>query len=140
MKKPRRQSESSEQIDENDQFAIRSVEQLFTLFDGGTFLAQFVADHEELLRQMQDYNAEFGSRGAKGSFMNSITYEMTSAGDLAMRATADFKGPKRPASQAAAYVDGNGQLTLYSPLMRRMHGGIRDVNVYDPDTGVVREI
>lgn len=127
-------------IEENDPFAIRSFEQVMTLFDGGDFLARFMADHRDLLQQLQDHNDEFGHKGAKGSFTLAISYELGGAGDLGMRAQANFKGPVKPASQAAAYVDGNGQLTLYSPLMKRMHGGLRDATPHDPETGEVRDI
>lgn len=126
--------------EEHDPFAIRGVEQLLTLFDGGEFLAQFIADHRDLLQQMQDHNEEYGHKGAKGSFTLNVSYELGGAGDLGMRAQADFKGPKKPASQAAAYVDGQGQMTLYSPMMKRMHSGVRDVTPHDPETGEVRDV
>ena len=129
-----------EQAAEHDPFAIRGFEQLLTLFDGGDFLAQFMADHHDLLQQMQDHNDEFGHKGAKGSFSLTVSYELGGAGDLGMKAQADFKGPKKPASQAAAYVDGQGQMTLYSPMMKRMHSGVRDVTPHDPETGEVRDV
>lgn len=125
---------------ENDPFSIRSIEQLFTLFDGGEFLANFMADHRDLLVQMQDHNEDYGHKGAKGSFSISVAYELGGAGDLGMKISADFKGPKKPASHAAAYVDGQGQMTLYSPMMKRMHGGVRDATNYDPETGEVRDV
>lgn len=139
MTKKKQQNESTPAI-EHDPFAIRGVEQLLTLFDGGDFLAQFLTDHHDLLQQMQDHNEEFGHKGAKGSFTLNVTYELGGAGDLGMKAQADFKGPKKPASQAAAYVDNQGQMTLYSPMMRRMHSGIRDATPHDPETGEVRDV
>lgn len=128
------------QIEENDPFAIRGFEQLLTLFDNGDFLRQFMSDHRSLLQDMQDHNSEYGHKGAKGSLTLSVAYEMGGAGDLGMKAKAEFHAPKKPASQAAAYVDGQGQLTLYSPMMKRMHGGVRDVTPHDPDTGEVRDV
>lgn len=128
------------QIDERDPFAIRGIEQLLTLFDGGEFLTQFIADHRDLLQQMQDHNEEYGQKGAKGSFALNVSYELGGAGDLGMSAEASFKGPKKPASKAAAYVDGQGHLTLYSPMMKRMHSGVRDVVPHDPETGEVRDV
>ncbi len=128
------------QIEEHDPFAIRGIEQLLTLFDGGDFLAQFMEDHRDLLHQMHTHNEEYGHKGTKGSFTITVSYEMGGAGDLGMRAQADFKGPKKPASQAAAYVDGQGHMTLYSPMMKRMHGGVRDVTPHDPETGEVRDV
>lgn len=128
------------QIEEHDPFAIRSIEQLLTLFDGGEFLTSFMADHHELLQQMQDHNEEFGHKGAKGAFTLTVSYELGGAGDLGLHARADFKAPKKPASQAAAFVDGQGRMTLYSPMMKRMHAGVRDVSNYDPETGEVRDV
>ena len=132
--------EDETQVEERDPFAIRSIEQLLMLFGGGDFLTEFMADHQDLLQQMQDHNEEHGHKGAKGSFSLNISYEMGGAGDLGMQAKAEFKGPKKPASQAAAYVDGQGQLTLYSPMMKRMHSGVRDATPYDPETGEVRDV
>ena len=136
----KKQPDDATQVQEHDPFAIRGFEQLLTLFDGGDFLAQFMTDHRDLLQQMQDHNEEFGHKGAKGSFSLNVSYEMGGAGDVGMRAQADFKGPKKPASQAAAYVDGQGQMTLYSPMMKRMHNGVRDVTPHDPETGEVRDV
>ncbi|MEZ5674321.1 MAG: hypothetical protein R3D81_03440 [Thalassovita sp.] len=69
------------------------IEQLMTLFAGGEFLAKFMEDHRDLLQQMQDHNSEeYGHKGAKGSFSLNVSYELGGAGDLAMRAQADFKG------------------------------------------------
>lgn len=122
-----------------DPYAIRSIEQLFTLFDGGEFLIRFMSDHRDLLEKMQDHHEEFGAKGVKGSFSIGVSYDLSHAGDLTMTATAEFKPPKKPASQAHAFVEGNGELTLHSPMMRRMHGGVRDAG-YDPETGEVRDV
>ncbi|PIE15147.1 MAG: hypothetical protein CSA68_07290 [Rhodobacterales bacterium] len=140
MMAKKKQPAEGGQIEEHDPFAIRGVEQLLTLFDGGDFLTQFIADHRDLLQQMQEHNSEYGHKGAKGSFTLNVSYELGGAGDLGMKAQASFKAPKKPASQAAAYVDGHGQMTLYSPMMRRMHSGVRDVTPHDPETGEVRDV
>lgn len=136
VKKPPPSTHTSE----TDPFSIRSIEQLLTLFDGGEFLTKLMEDHRDLLTKMHDHNNEYDHRGAKGSFTLTISYELGGAGDLGMRAAVDFKGPKKPASRAAAYVDGQGAMTLYSPMMRRMHGGVRDVTPHDPKTDEVRDI
>ncbi|MCG7625568.1 hypothetical protein [Epibacterium sp. Ofav1-8] len=128
------------EVTNNDPYSIRSIEQLFSLFDGGEFLSTFMSDHRDLLVELQDHNDQYGHKGAKGSFSISVAYELGGAGDLGMKISADFKGPKKPASNAAAYVDGQGQMTLYSPMMKRMHGGVRDVTPHDPETGEVRDV
>lgn len=127
------------QVERHDPYTIRGIEQLLNLFDGGEFLATFLEDHRDLLTQLQDHNDQYGHKGAKGSFSISVSYELGGAGDLGMSATADFKGPKKPGSRGAAYVDGNGEMTLFSPMMRRMHSGIRDVTPHDSETGEVRD-
>lgn len=127
-------------VEPHDPYAIRDLQQLFTLFDGGEFLADFMERHRKLLQAMQDYNDEFGHKGAKASFQISVSYELGGAGDLGMKATADFKEPKKPASAGAAYVDEQGRMTLYSPMMRKMHGGVRDVTPHDPETGEIRDV
>jgi len=128
------------QPEPHDPYAIRSVEHLLSLFNNGEFLKEFMSGHRDLLQQMQDHNDDFGNKGAKGSFSISVSYEMGGAGDLGMKASADFKGPKKPASQAAAFVDQQGEMTLYSPMMKRMHSGVRDVTPHDPETGEVRDL
>lgn len=123
-----------------DPYAIHTIEQLFMLFNGGEFLKQFMLDHQELMQQLLDHNEEYGHKGAKGSFSINVSYELGGPGDLGMKASAEFKGPKKPASAAAAYVDHSGQLTLYSPMMKRMQGGVRDITPHDPETGEVRDV
>ncbi|MFW2541502.1 hypothetical protein ACN2XU_02590 [Primorskyibacter sp. 2E107] len=132
--------DTAPKADSFDQFSIRGIEQMLTLFDGGEFLAQFMADHLDLMQKLQDHNAEYGHKGAKGSFSLTVSYELGGAGDLGMTAQADFKAPKKPASRAAAYVDESGQISLYSPMLKRMHGGVRDATPYDPETGEVRDV
>ena len=61
-------------------------------------------------------------------------------GDVDMGATVNFNAPKAPPASASAFIDENGQMTLYSPLMKRMHGGVRDVTPHDPETGEVRDV
>lgn len=123
-----------------DPYAIHNIEQLFTLFNGGEFLAQLMSDHRDLMQKLQDHSEEFGNKGAKGSFCINVNYELGASGDLGMKATVEFKHPKKPAIAAAAYVDHNGQLTLYSPMMKRMQGGVRDITPHDPETGEVRDV
>lgn len=124
---------------ERDPFAIHSVEALFTLFENGEFLKRFMKEHRDLLTAMQDHSEDFGHKGAKGGFTITVGYAMAGSGDLGMTAQAQFKLPKTPASGATAFVDGQGNLTLYSPMMKRMHGGVRDITDHDPDTGEVRD-
>lgn len=123
----------------HDPYKMRSLEQILALFDGGDFLATVMADHKELMTDLIDHKAEHGTKGCKGSMSIQINYDLGKSGDAAMTAKATFTGPKGPPSSAAAFITDQGDLTLYSPLMARMHQPVRDVGEYDPETGEVRD-
>lgn len=126
---------------QRDPFAIRTLEQLVALFDGGDFLEQMMIDHRQLQRDLIDHLAAHGSKGCSGSMTLTINYAPGRMGDLAMAATVAFKAPKKPPSSAAAFIDDDGNLTLYSPFMARMQSP-RDVTEtsHDPETGEIRDI
>ena len=124
---------------EHDPFAIRTFEHLMTLPDGGEFLHEFNVDHRELMEALKEHVAVYGSK-AKGSFQLNFSYELGTGSDLAIEAKASFTPPKKPASKGAAYLGEQGEMTLYSPLMKKMHGGVRDVTPHDPETGEVRDV
>lgn len=123
-----------------DRFAIRSIEQLLTLPDGGHFLRQLMESNRRLLREMKDHRENFGVNKATGKISIGITYTLTADGDLTIDATQTTTPPKAPASKGAAYVDDKGQLQLMSPMMTRMAGGITDATPHDPITGEVRDV
>lgn len=135
--KGRPMNEQSPAADPHDPFRIRGIEQLLTLFDGGGFLETIMEKHADLLIELRQHLEEHGTKGCEGSMILRIDYAPGKSGDVAMGARAEFKGPKKPAASAAAYVDEDGRLTLFSPLMARMQKPVRDVN-YDPDTGEIR--
>ena len=125
----------------NDPYRMRTLEQILILFDGGDFLAEVMQGHKELMQDLLDHNAEHGSKGCQGKMQLEISYAVGNAGDVGMGATVTFKPPKKPASSAAACINDAGELTLYSPMMARMHQPVRDVATdYDPETGEVRDV
>ncbi|MBR9651885.1 hypothetical protein [Thalassovita aquimarina] len=126
--------------DPHDPFKMRTIEQILTLFDGGDFLTEIMTGHQKLMQDLLDHNAEHGSKGCNGSMTIQLSYAVGNAGDVGMGATVSFKPPKKPASSASAYINDAGELTLYSPMMARMHSGVRDVTPYDPETGEVRDV
>jgi len=126
--------------DAHDQYAIRTIEQLFSLFDGGDFLAEVLEGNRQLQVDMLEHRDMHGSKGCSGSMTIKISYALGKQGDLDMGAKATFDAPKPPPASASAYIDEHGQMTLYSPLMARMHGGVRDVTPHDPETGEVRDV
>lgn len=126
----------------HDPFRIRSFDQLFALFDSGDFTSEATIGHAQLQRDLLEYRDQHGTKGCQGTMTIQISYALGKSGDVAMGASVTFKAPKKPPSSAAAYIDGEtGELTLYSPLMKRMHEPPRDVTTnYDPETGEIIDI
>lgn len=126
--------------EQHDPYKLRSLEQILALFDGGSFLTEVMDEHRKLQIELLEHAAEHGSKGCDGSMTLKIGYALGKSGDVSMSAKADFKGPKKPASSAAAFINDRGELTLYSPLMARMHQPVRDATPHDPETGEVRDV
>jgi len=122
-----------------DPYRMHSLEQILTLFDGGAFLATFMNQHAELMLAMREH-AETHNKGASASLSLQIGYKMNTAGDVTMTATKAFTPPKEPASSSGAYIDKNGDLTLFNPMMRQMQRPLREVTPHDPETGEVRDV
>lgn len=123
----------------HDPYKMRTIEQILKLFDGGDFLDKLLQDHKQLQVDLLEHKAEHGTKGCQGSMTIQINYALGKSGDVAMGAVATFKAPKKPPSSAAAFINDDGELTLYSPFMARMHQPIRDVTDFDPETGEVRD-
>lgn len=121
-----------------DPYRMRTLEQILSLFDGGDFLEKLMEGHRQLQTDLLDHHADHGGK-AKGSMTIGVSYNLGKSGDVGMTATVAFKAPQKPASSAAAFINDNGELTLYSPFMARMQPGIRDVTDHDPETGEVRD-
>lgn len=123
----------------HDPYKLRTLEQILALFDGGGFLAEVLAGHKNLQLDLLEHQAEHGTKGCEGSMTLKIDYALGKSGDVAMGANVTFKPPKKPPSSAAAFINDDGELTLYSPFMARMHQPVRDVPDHDPVTGEVRD-
>lgn len=124
----------------HDPYKMRTLEQILTLFDGGDFLAQVMQGHQDLMQDLTEHLETHGPKGCQGSMTLTIDYAVGNAGDVGMGAQISFKAPKKPKSSAAAYINDAGELTLYSPMMARMHQPVRDVTDFDPETGEVRDV
>lgn len=123
----------------HDPYKMRSLEWLLELFDGGEFLTKLMEDHQTLQQDMLAYLDEHGKKGCSGSMTLKINYAVGKDGDVSMGAEVAFKAPKKPPSSAAAFLNEEGELTLYSPMMKRMQQPPRDVTDYDPTTGEIRD-
>lgn len=126
-------------VDDHDPYKMRTLEQILALFDGGDFLAEVLSGHRQLQLDLLEHKEEHGTKGCQGSMTLQVSYALGKSGDVAMGATVTFKPPKKPPSSAAAFINDDGELTLYSPFMARMHEPPRDVTDYDPETGEVRD-
>lgn len=124
----------------HDPFKMNTFEQILTLFDGGEFLTEMMTGHRQLMQDLRAHIEEHGPKGCGGSMTLQLGYAVGNAGDVGMTATVKFQPPKKPASSAAAFINEAGELTLYSPMMRRMAEPVRDVTDYDPETGEVRDV
>jgi hypothetical protein len=124
--------------DPEDPFKMRGIEQILTLFDGGSFLQSMMQQHAELLQEMAAHAETYGPKGCEGEMILRVKYASGNGGDVSMGARVEFKPPKKPASSAAAYINEAGELSLYSPMMARMQRPVRDATDYDPDTGEIR--
>ena len=126
--------------DPPDPYKMRGLEQILSLFDGGNFLAELMDGHKQLQLDLLEHNETHGAKGCNGTMNIQINYAVGNAGDVGMGASVTFKPPKKPPSSAAAYINDNGELTLYSPMMRQMQRPVRDASeVYDQDTGEIRD-
>lgn len=123
----------------HDPFKMRTIEQILTLFNNGEFLTEVMTGHQKLMGDLLDHNSEHGPKGCQGVMTLQLSYAVGNQGDVGMGATVTFKAPRKPPSSAAAFIDGDGNLTLYSPMMARMQRPVRDPNSYDPMTGEIRD-
>lgn len=124
----------------HDPYKMHTLEQILALFDGGGFLTEVMTGHKQLQIDLLEHKDEHGTKGCQGSMTLQVNYALGKSGDVAMGATVSFKAPKKPPSSAAAFINDNGELTLYSPFMARMHQPVRDVSDHDPETGEVRDV
>lgn len=115
---------------------LRTLDQIFGIFNNGEYLPEILAKFSELQTAMLEHKEQFPSLKAKASITIQVSLEMTAHQDVSMTSNCEIKRPKGPPSMAVAYVTDQGELTLYSPMLRQMHGGVRDA--FDPTTGEIR--
>ncbi|WP_157057560.1 hypothetical protein [Loktanella sp. 3ANDIMAR09] len=123
----------------HDPYKMRTLEQILMLFNGGEFMTEIMTGHSDLMHELLDHNADHGPKGCEGTMSIKLNYKVGNAGDVGMSAQVSFSGPKKPPSSAGAFIDDAGHLTLYSPMMKRMHQPLRDATDHDPETGEVRD-
>ncbi|MDO6799395.1 hypothetical protein [Shimia thalassica] len=127
-------------IEAHDPYKMRTLEQILSLFDGGDFLRETMDEHQELQLALLEHKDLHGTKGCQGTLTIQISYALGKSGDVQMGATRAVKQPKKPPSSAAAFINDDGELTLYSPFLRQMQRPVRDVTPHDPVTGEIRDI
>ncbi|WOI34739.1 hypothetical protein R1T40_08445 [Tritonibacter scottomollicae] len=135
----RKEPPAAPTADPHDPYKMRTLEQILMLFDGGDFMGEVMSGHQNLMQDLLEHNAEHGPKGCNGTMTLQLSYAVGNSGDVGMGATVSFKAPKKPPSSAGAYINDAGELTLYSPMMKRMHQPVRDVEAFDPVTGEIRD-
>ncbi len=110
-----------------NQFEIRSLDQLMAILDGGNFHTELMEGHSDLMAALVDHQAEFGGK-PKGEMTLKITYQRQKSGDLQIIGEVKFTKPKSPPAMGAAFIGDDLQLTLESPMLSKMRGGVRDTS------------
>lgn len=125
-----------------DPYAIRTLAQLLTLFDAGRFEDRIIEEHRALMQKLRDHLDEHGQKGCQGEITIKLKFALGSQADASMGGELTVKPPKAPPAVAHAFVDDDGGMTLFSPMMRRMQPGPRDLREtpHDPETGEIRDI
>ncbi len=129
-------------VDDTDPFKMRTLEQILMLFDGGDFMTEVMTGHQDLMKDLLEHKDTHGAKGCEGTMTLQLKYAVGNSGDVGMGANVTFKAPKKPPSSAGAFINDDGELTLYSTMMKRMNQPMRDINDtnYDPETGEIRDI
>lgn len=130
--------EAKDTAQAHDPYAIRTVEQLLSLPDNGDFLARILDESRNLRLDLVNFYERYGSKGCEGGITIKLKFAVGGTGDTGIAATLDISPPKPPAAKAAAYTDEDGNLTLHSPMMAKMHRPVREV--VDRESGEVRDI
>lgn len=123
----------------HDPYRMRTLEQILSLFDGGDFLRETMEEHQDLQLALLEHKDMHGTKGCQGTLTLQISYALGKSGDVSMGATRTVKKPKKPPSSAAAFINEQGELTLYSPFLRQMQKPVRDITPHDPVTGEIRD-
>lgn len=112
---------------------LRSLDQIFGIFEGGDYLPEVIDKAAELHRKMMEHRETHRGK-TRGSFTLTINYDLGKHGDVSMTSTCEIKPPKAPPSSAVAFITDEGHLTLFSPMLAQME--VRDT--FDPETGEIR--
>lgn len=112
---------------------LRSLDQILGIFENGDYQPEVLDKLAELHRKMMDHREQHRGK-TRGSFVLTIDYELGKHGDVSMTSTCNIKPPKAPPSSAVAFITDDGDLTLFSPMLRQME--VRDT--FDADGNNIR--
>lgn len=115
------------------EYDLRTLAQQLALLDQGAFLEELEQEQRDVMLKLREHQADYGGK-PKGTLTITLQYQVMKSGDVEITGVFDAKTPKKPAASGTAYSDEQGNLSLYSPLMKRMSGGLRDVAASDRET------
>ena len=110
-----------------DDFELRTLQQQLALLDQGQFLQDLQDKQRDMQLALIEHQENYGGK-PKGVLTLTLQYQLMKSGDVEITGTFDVKAPKAPAASGTAYSDAQGNLTLFSPMMKRMNSGLRDVS------------
>jgi len=104
--------------------ALRTIDEILTLTDNGQYAPLLRAENEQLIREIVDFAASYGSK-ASGKITITINYTTDRFGQFELTAEHAIKPPKPPKAKGTAWPADEGGLTTANPNQKRME--IRDV-------------
>lgn len=113
-----------------NEFKITSIDQLLAIMDQGNFYSEVMDGHRDLMAALVDHQAEFGGK-PKAKMVLEIEYQRQKSGDVQLAGKVTFTPPKSPPAMGAAYIGPDLELTLESPMLSKMRGGVRDTTTAD---------
>lgn len=127
------------QAEPHDPYKLRTLEQITAVMDRGAFPDTIQERLVALLDDLANHRDVHPGIAAKGSLTLTLNFEVKTNGDTVLSGACNINRPKAPPATGAAFLGDSGELSLGSPMMRRMDQPVRDVTNYDPETGEIRD-
>lgn len=103
---------------------LRSLDQLLSLADEGTYLPDLLSRIEANNVEMRQFALDYGA-AAKGKITITIDMKLDRFGQIEMSIEDKIVPPKPPKHKAIGWITGDGALTTHNPAQSRME--VRDV-------------
>lgn len=109
----------------NNPIELNTVDQILSMPDNGDFLEDFLTQHADMLKKMQQFQLDNGGK-VKGKFTITVDYTLDKQLTMQVLAEAKFTPPKKPKATAALWTTADGKLTPQNPRQPSLFG-LRDV-------------